>query len=239
MSLHESIGQPPLLARQGRRLLQVGTGLLLFTSFWGFVFPHLASARLGLSAHRLTSLLAPLLLALGLLWPRLNLGRLAARTAFLALLYSSFAIAAAYVLGAVWGAGSETMTLAAHGARGSALQETLIALIAYSSAPTGIAAFALILVGLRQSEPGDSAAVRAAGLPESSAAPGHIMSARSFALLAAVLFCAMALLQFARAIGAVHLQIIIGELSLPLAVSWAAFAVLCGLALLGFRAATR
>lgn len=170
MSAHESIGLPALLARQGQRLLQVGVSLLLFTSFWGFFFPHLASPELGLSAHKLTSLLAPLLLALGLVWPRLHLGRLAARAAFQLLLYSSFSIAAAYVLGAAWGAGGETMALAGHGVHGSALQETVIALIAYSSAPTGITAFALILVGLRlrKSDRGAAEAAPAGGHHERS-----------------------------------------------------------------------
>jgi hydroxylaminobenzene mutase len=41
------------------------------------------------------------------------------------------------------------MPLAAAGARGSAFQEAVIKLVAYSSAPTGITAFALILWGLR------------------------------------------------------------------------------------------
>ena len=47
-----------LLARQSVRLQQIGVGLLLFTSFWGFGFPNLASVRLGLSVHTLSALLA-------------------------------------------------------------------------------------------------------------------------------------------------------------------------------------
>jgi hypothetical protein len=39
------------------------------------------------------------------------------------LIYSTFAILAAYVMGAVWGAGNETMRLAAGAAHGSAFQE--------------------------------------------------------------------------------------------------------------------
>jgi (hydroxyamino)benzene mutase len=139
-----------ILARQGHNLLQVGAGLLLLTSFWGFLFPSLPSPPLGLSAHKLASLLAPLFLGLGLVWPRLALGAWASRTAFCLLLYSSAAIVAAYVLGTVWGAGSETMGLAAGGAHGSALQETIIRVAAYSSGPTGIVSFGLILWGLRK-----------------------------------------------------------------------------------------
>ena len=69
--------------------------------------------------------------------------------AFWLLVYSAFAILAAYVLGAFWGAGNETMPMAAGVAHGSAVQENMIKVLAYSSAPTGIVSFALILWGLR------------------------------------------------------------------------------------------
>ena len=42
-----------MLSRQGRRLLQIGVALLLALSLEGFAIPNLASAQLGLSAHRL------------------------------------------------------------------------------------------------------------------------------------------------------------------------------------------
>jgi hydroxylaminobenzene mutase len=138
-----------LLPSQGRRLLQIGVALLLFTSLEGFVIPYLASPRLGLSVHTLSALQAVLLLALGLVWPQLALGRTASQLAFWLFIYSALAILAAYVLGALWGAGNETMRMAAGAAHGTALQETVIKIVAYSSAPTGIASFALILWGLR------------------------------------------------------------------------------------------
>jgi (hydroxyamino)benzene mutase len=139
-----------LLSRQGHRLLQVGVALLLFTSLEGFVIPYLAAPALGRSVHTLSALVAVLLLAFGLLWPRLRLGAPSSRLAFWFLIYSGLAIVAAFLLGSIWGAGSTTMPLAAGGARGSALREAVIKLVAYSSAPTGITAFALILWGLRQ-----------------------------------------------------------------------------------------
>ncbi|TGP55531.1 hypothetical protein EN802_08360 [bacterium M00.F.Ca.ET.159.01.1.1] len=90
-----------------------------------------------------------LLLALGLLWPRLDLGVAMSRIAFWFLIYSALAILAAYVMGGLWGAGNETMPLAAGAFHGSAFQEAVIKGVAYSSAPTGLIAFALILWGLR------------------------------------------------------------------------------------------
>ncbi len=137
------------LSRQGNRLLQLGVALLLLLSLEGFVIPHLAAPHLGVSAHKLAGLQSVLLLALGLAWPRLNLGAATSRMAFWLVLYAAFAILAAFVLGAVWGAGGETMPLAAGGARGSDSQEAVIRVVAYSSAPTGLVSFALILWGLR------------------------------------------------------------------------------------------
>jgi hydroxylaminobenzene mutase len=136
-------------SRQGHRLLQVGVALFLFTSFEGFVIPYLPAPRLGLSVHSLSALLGGLLIALGLLWPRLNLSVTSSRIAFWFLIYSGLAIVAAYLMGSIWGAGSATMPMAAGGAHGSAFQEVIIKVVAYSSAPTGIISFALILWGLR------------------------------------------------------------------------------------------
>ena len=136
------------LARQSQRLLQIGIGLLLFASFEGFVIPYFAAPRIGLSAHTLSALQSVLLLALGSAWPRLRLGDVAARITFWLLVYSTFAILAAYMLAAFWGAGNETMPMAAGAAHGSPVQELVIKIVGYSSAPTGIASFALILRGL-------------------------------------------------------------------------------------------
>jgi len=141
-----------LLAHQGHRLLQVGVALLLFTSFEGFAIPHLNSPRIALSVHTLGTFQAILLLGLGLLWNKLKLSVLAARVAFWTLLYSAFAILAAYVIAAISGVGNETIILMGelpHGLHhGSASQETLIKVLAYTSV-VGIASFAIILWGLR------------------------------------------------------------------------------------------
>jgi (hydroxyamino)benzene mutase len=138
------------LSRQGRHLLQVGVALLLFTAFQGFAIPYFAVPLLALSVHKLSALEAVLLLAIGSFWPRINLGAWASRTAFWLLVYSALAIIAAYVMGAVWGAGNSTIRLAAQTGHGGVVQEAMIQIVAYSSAPTGIISFALILWGLRQ-----------------------------------------------------------------------------------------
>ena|ERR1043166_2802422 len=137
------------LLGQGHRLLQIGVVLLLLASFEGFGIPYFAPPAIGLAAHRLSALQSVLLLALGLVWPKLKLGAAVSRTAFWLLLYSTIAILAAYLMAAFWGAGGSTLPLTAGTARGTTLQESLIRIVAYSSAPTGIASFGLILFGLR------------------------------------------------------------------------------------------
>src|SRR5712691_2832813 len=142
-----------LLQRQGQRLLQVGVVLLLYSSLVGFAIPSFASPRIGLSVHTLSAFQAVLLLVFGLLWSKLRLGPCAVKIAFWCLLYSTLAILAAYTIAAIWGVGNETITLMGelpHGlSHGSPFQETFIKVLAYSSAPTGLTAFALILWGLR------------------------------------------------------------------------------------------
>ncbi len=142
-----------LLPRQGQRLLQLGMALFLFASFDGFAIPFFASPRIGLSAHTLSALQAVMLLAFGLLWPKLRLSPRTSQVAFWCLLYSTLAILAAYVIAAFWGVGIETIKLMGELpqglSQGSAFQETFIKVLAYSSAPTGLIAFVLILWGLR------------------------------------------------------------------------------------------
>jgi len=136
------------LIHQGHRLLQIGVALFLLTSFEGFAIPALPVPLLGRSAHSLAALFGVMLIALGLVWPRLRLGLIAARTAFWFLIYSGCAITAAFLIGAVAGAGKTTMPLAG-APEGTPFWELVIAIVAYSSAPMGIASFALILWGLR------------------------------------------------------------------------------------------
>jgi hydroxylaminobenzene mutase len=149
----------PLLERHSRRLLQTGIGLILYSSLDGFAIPFLGSQRIGLSVHTLSAYQAVLLLAFGLLWPKLEVGATAARVAFVCLVYSTIAILAAYTVAAILGVGIETIRLMGelpHGLRrGSDVEETVIKVLAYSSAPTGLAAFVLVLWGLRVREGGE------------------------------------------------------------------------------------
>ena len=144
------------LQYQGQRLLQMGIVLFLYSSLDGFAIPFLASPRIGLSVHTLSGLQGVMLLAIGLLWSKLRLSPRGLKIAFWCLLYSTLAILAAYTIAAIWGVGNETITLMGelpHGlSHGTPFQETFIKVLAYSSAPTGLTAFVLILWGLRITE---------------------------------------------------------------------------------------
>jgi len=143
-----------LLSRQGQRLLQLGIIFIFYASLGGFAIPFLASPRIGLSVHTLSALQGVFFLAVGLLWPKLKLGIAASWIAFWLFIYGAASILVAYTIAAIWGVGNETIVLAGelpHGlSHGTAFQETLIKALAYSSAPTGLGSFALVLWGLRQ-----------------------------------------------------------------------------------------
>ncbi len=138
-----------MLSRQGHRLIQVGIALFVFSALEGFTISYLASPRLGLSVHTLSGLEGVIVLALGLMWPRLNLGAATSRIAFWFFVYSAFATLIPYVMAAVWGAGNSTIPLAAGPARGSAFQEAVINVVLYSAALPFLISMALILWGLR------------------------------------------------------------------------------------------
>ena len=138
-----------LITRQGLRLLQLGVALFLFTSFEGFAIPYFAVPNLGRSVHTLSAFVGIMFLALGLAWPRLDLGVAGARVAFWFLIYSALATIAGFLIAAVWGARQLDHTTGSRGARGSDFQETVIQILMYPAAPTGIISFALILWGLR------------------------------------------------------------------------------------------
>jgi hydroxylaminobenzene mutase len=89
----------------------------LFTSFEGFAIPYFEVPNLGRSVHTLSGFVGVLFLALGLVWPRLNLGAAGARVAFWFLIYSALATIAGFLIAGVWGAGSSIIPLAAGGAR--------------------------------------------------------------------------------------------------------------------------
>ncbi len=129
-------------------MLQAGVTLFLFSVLEGIVLESPPFPRLGLSVHTLSGFEGVVLIAPGLLWPRLNLSATASRIAFWTLLYSVCATLVAYTLAAIWGAGNSTIPLAAGTAYGTDLQEAVIKVVVYTGGPTFLIAIVLIIWGL-------------------------------------------------------------------------------------------
>jgi hydroxylaminobenzene mutase len=142
-----------LASRQGQRLLQLGMVLILFSALEGFAIPVLGSPRIGLSVHTLSGFVGVFFMVQGLIWPRLTLGDRVSRTAFWCSIHGNLSIIFAYTIAAIWGVGIETIQLMGelpHGlARGTPFQEGIIKVITYTSAPTGLISFVLVLWGIR------------------------------------------------------------------------------------------
>jgi hydroxylaminobenzene mutase len=133
------------------RMTQIGVLLFLLGLLTGAAVPLFAVPRLGLSAH-ITGVLGGLsLVVFGLLWPYLQVGP---RTSGLASWLAIYAFCGGWLmplLGGVWGAGISMMPFAAGGARGTPLQEGVIAAGLITSAVAIVVACVVLLWGLRWS----------------------------------------------------------------------------------------
>lgn len=134
--------------RRSHRLLQLGMVLFLLGLLTGFAVPVLANPRMGLSSHLEGVLNGIFLLALGMMWPRLELGRGAAVTWWLAI-YATFANWLATLLAAAWGAG-RSMPIAAGAHQGTTPQETVIVVLLFSLSAAVVAVSGMVLWGLRR-----------------------------------------------------------------------------------------
>lgn len=131
-----------------QRLIQAGFALFLLGLLTGFAAPLLKAPRMGLSSHLEGLFNGLFLIALGLVWPRLTLGKRAATALFFLALYAAFANWLATLLAAVWGAGG-LMSIAGGGAVGTPLQEFIVAALLVTLSLAIVVAVSLALWGLR------------------------------------------------------------------------------------------
>lgn len=141
---------PGSLERHGHGLIRGGMLLFLSALLVGLAVPRFAVPRLGLSTHLLGIMQGIFLMVLGLLWPKLRVTDAVSRVGVLLAVYGCVAAWTANLAGAIWGAGHSMLPIAAGEARGSALQEGLIAVALRSAAVSLIAVAVLILWGLRR-----------------------------------------------------------------------------------------
>ena len=140
-------------ARDGHRLLRVGMVLFLFALLVGLVVPRFAVPRLGLSTHLLGLMQGTFLLAAGSLWPKLTLTRAVSRAGSYLAAYGCIAAWTANLLGALWGAGNSMLPIAAGQARGSVVQERIIAAGLVTAAVSLITMAMIMLWGVRGLNP--------------------------------------------------------------------------------------
>jgi len=148
------------LRGDGHRLLQVGGLLFLLGLLVGLGVPRFNAPRLALSTHLLGVMQGTFLLVVGQLWPRLRLTRSTSRVGSALAIYGCVSAWTANLLGAVWGAGSSMLPLAAGAARGSSLQEGAIRVLLMSAALSLVIAATLVLWGLRGSPRMESTGLR-------------------------------------------------------------------------------
>jgi hydroxylaminobenzene mutase len=136
-------------ARDGQRLLRAGALLFLLALLAGLEVPRFAVPRLGLSTHLLGLMQGTFLLVAGLLWPRLDLTQGVSRVGSYLAVYGCIAAWTANLFGALRGAGSSMLPIAAGQARGTVVEERIIAAVLITAAASLIVAAIIMLWGLR------------------------------------------------------------------------------------------
>lgn len=132
-----------------RALLQLGAVLFLFGLVTGLVVPLLAIPRMGLSSHLEGLFNGIVLMVLGLMWSRLQLGAGLQGLTFALAVYGAFANWAATLFSAATGAAA-MMPIAGGGSAGDATAEAIVAFLLVSLSIAMIGAFLLVLWGLRR-----------------------------------------------------------------------------------------
>jgi hydroxylaminobenzene mutase len=142
--------------RHGHRMLQLGMFLFLLALLVGLAVPRFAVPRLGLSTHLLGIMQGTFLMVVGLMWPKLGFARVPSRIGLFLAAYGCLAAWTANLVAAVWGAGNGMLPIAAGQARGSLLQEGIIAVALRSAAASLITLAVMVLWGLRRYRAGSS-----------------------------------------------------------------------------------
>jgi hydroxylaminobenzene mutase len=131
-----------------RRLMWHGMLLFLLGLFTGFAEPHFANVRMGLAAHLEGVMNGILLLALGAIWPHVQLGRNAQAAAFWTALYSAYANWLFTTLAAIFGTGALS-PITASGFRAQAWQESPVTAGLMSVGIVVVTSTLIFLWGLR------------------------------------------------------------------------------------------
>lgn len=131
-----------------RHLLLLGFVLVTMGLVSGLFTAKFPNTRMALANHMVGLVNGLLLVALGLVWPQLDLGHAWLVAAFWLAIYASFANWLATFLAAVWNSGGALMPIAAPGREGSRPQEQAVSFLLISLSLAIIAACLIVIVGL-------------------------------------------------------------------------------------------
>ncbi len=112
--------------RIGHRLAFLGVVLFLLGLITGLLPSLMANPRMGLTSHLEGVMNGTFLIALGLLWPRLNLSPVLHGIGSWSAVTGSYVNWLATLLAGLWGAGSGLMPIAGLGHTGEAWQEMIV-----------------------------------------------------------------------------------------------------------------
>jgi (hydroxyamino)benzene mutase len=132
-----------------RLQIQLGFVLILLALLTGFGMPFFVSPRLGLAAHIVGITGGLVLIALGALADKFNLGSRAAAVMMVSWIYAAYANWAACLIGGITGA-SRLTPIAGAGTKGTALAEGVVSFLLQSLAVAAIVGTALAVWGFRK-----------------------------------------------------------------------------------------
>lgn len=132
-------------------LFVLGLVLFMLGLLTGLGVPAFKNPRMGIASHLQGMTNGPFLIVAGLLWPYIDLARVAEVITVVLLAYGAYANWLATQLGALWGAGYRLAPEATGEHRGSPMQERVVDALLVTLAPAMIAATALLIVGVLRS----------------------------------------------------------------------------------------
>lgn len=133
-----------MFTERGQGLIRWGAGLLLIAVVSGFLIPRVADPLLGLAAHVQGLMNAFLLLLVGLIWSRLQIGYLASVTVYWGLIAGAYVTLIVQIACAGLGIGGSIFPLVAGGHLGTPAAERIVRVLVEGAA--GVTAVAMLLV---------------------------------------------------------------------------------------------
>jgi (hydroxyamino)benzene mutase len=132
-------------------LVVLGLVLFLLGLITGLAAAAMTNPRMGVASHLQGMTNGPLLIVLGLLWPRVSLPHALEVVTVVLLVYGAYTNWLATQLAAVWGAGYRFAPGAAGSHRASPGRERTVDLLLASLAPAMIVATVLLIIGVLRS----------------------------------------------------------------------------------------